>query len=110
MVLVLLLGTGFWWLGGLQPGSPGAVSSPAGWDPAAGPLSLVQAIELSQQRYAGEVIDAELKSVRGEDDGGGMYEIRLLTGPGNVLRIRIDASDGSFLEVDGHGLVEARRP
>jgi hypothetical protein len=74
-------------------------------------LELDQALARVQQRYQGRVIDAELKSAKPRDAGAvAVYEVRLLTPAGNVLKIRIDAADGRFLEVDGRGLVEARRP
>jgi len=74
-------------------------------------LELAEALAQVQQRYQGRVIDAELKSGKPRDWGAvAVYEVRLLTPAGNVLKIRIDAADGRFLEVDGRGLVEARRP
>ena len=39
-----------------------------------------------------------------------VYEVRLLTAHGHILRIRVDAYTGAFLEVDGHGFIEALRP
>ncbi|MCC5793236.1 MAG: hypothetical protein JJT85_00695 [Chromatiales bacterium] len=107
--LLLMVAAGGGWLATL-PDRPEPGPAPVSWSPGGGPPTLVDAIGLAQQRYAGTVIDAELRLAAARDTGNDLYEIKLLTGQGQVLRIRIDATDGSFLEVDGHGLVEARRP
>jgi len=39
-----------------------------------------------------------------------VYELRWLTPRGDVLRIRVSAVDGALLDVNGHGMLEARRP
>jgi uncharacterized membrane protein YkoI len=77
-------------------------------------LPVSRIIELVSARYAGKVIDADIKGSpksKGDDDESGVsYEVRLLTAGGNILRIRLNAYTGAFLEVDGHGFIEALRP
>lgn len=75
--------------------------------PAADLLPLPRILEIVASRYAGEVIDVD---VRGEDDDEFVYAVRLLTGNGNILLIEIDAEDGAFLGVDGRGFLEALKP
>lgn len=71
-------------------------------------LPLPRIIEIVASRYVGEVIDADVVAEDGDDDV--IYEVRLLTRTGNILRIRVDGEDGHFEGVDGHGFIEALRP
>ncbi|GGC75085.1 PepSY domain-containing protein [Vreelandella lutescens] len=73
-------------------------------------LSVDEAIAVVQQRYQGELLDIEMKSGRGWENSEQVYELRLLTAQGNVLKIRIAREDGRFLEIDGRGQIEARLP
>ncbi|MGQ2908974.1 MAG: PepSY domain-containing protein [Aliihoeflea sp.] len=70
-------------------------------------LPLSEIIAAVGERYHGEVVAAEV--VAGNDPDL-YYELRLITPAGNVLRIRIDAFTAAFIEVDGRGLVDARKP
>ncbi|HDZ48942.1 hypothetical protein LCGC14_0072890 [marine sediment metagenome] len=73
-------------------------------------ITVNEAIEIVQQRYQGELLDVDMKSGRGWEQSEQVYEMRLLTEQGNVLKIRLAREDGRFLEIDGRGQVEARRP
>ncbi len=71
-------------------------------------MPLPAVLERIAERYVGEVIDIEVDA--DDDDDDIVYQVRLLTERGNVIRIEIDAVTGAFLEVDGHGFIEALRP
>ena len=58
-------------------------------------------------RFDGTVIDADLMQAR---KGRVVYEVRLLSRQGNVIRIQLDAATGAFLDIEGHGFIEAQRP
>jgi len=58
-------------------------------------------------RFDATVIDADLMQAR---KGRVVYEVRLLSRQGNVIRIELDAVTGAFLDIEGHGFVEAQRP
>lgn len=73
-------------------------------------ITVNEAIEIVQQRYEGELLDVDMKSGRGWEQSEQVYEMRLLTPQGNVLKIRLAREDGRFLEIDGRGQIEARRP
>ena len=60
-----------------------------------------------EARYDGTVLDADIRSGK---EGRLVYEVRLLSRRGNLLQIRLDAASGAFLEVDGHGFIDALRP
>lgn len=73
-------------------------------------VPLLDAIETARARYAGTIIEADVVPPRPEEFAEIIYELRLLTEAGNVLRIRMDAVTGAFIDVEGRGLVEARKP
>lgn len=83
--------------------APGATQS------SSGRLSIIDAMQQVLERYEGDVVEAELKPGRPHEMTHTVYELRLLTPRGNMLRIRVDAANGDILEVDGRGLVDARR-
>lgn len=63
-------------------------------------------------RYRGRLIGAGIvRPTPHEQDLGAalVYEFRLMTPQRNLLRIRMDARDGRFLEVAGRGQIEAMR-
>ncbi len=76
-------------------------------------LPLSRIMDIVASRYVGKVIDADVTGVRRREiedrRSGVVYEIRLLTAKGHIIRIRIDAYTGAFLEVDGHGFLDALR-
>lgn len=72
-------------------------------------IPLSRAISLAEERYAGTVIEAEVKAGRPREKTPLVYELRLLTGAGYILKIRLDAMNGDFLEAEGRGLQGARR-
>lgn len=72
------------------------------------PLPEIMAIVT--ERYRGDITAAEVLPGKPDEEAALVYELRMLTPAGNVLRIRVDAYSGAFLEIDGRGLVEARKP
>lgn len=67
------------------------------------PLSEVLA--LARRIAPGKVIDVELESDVGIDDGGRgprwVYEIEVLTEDNRVIELEVDATTGQLLEIDG---------
>ncbi len=84
-----------------------AAASLADDRPRRGVLPLAAVLARVNGRFDGTVLDAD---IRGDDDGRLAYEVRFLTRRGNVIRIRLDAATGEFLEVEGHGFVDALKP
>lgn len=76
---------------------------------AAEPIPLARAVALVAERYHGRMVEAEVRPGRGHERTHLVYELRWLTPEGQVLRIRVSATDGAMLEVDGHGMLAARR-
>ena len=75
-------------------------------------IPLKRAVEIATQRFNGRVIAARLSGPSAHDREHGVvlvHELRLLTPDRDVLRIRLDARSGDFLEVAGAGLTRARR-
>jgi uncharacterized membrane protein YkoI len=71
-------------------------------------IDIMTAIETATERFEGRVIAADLGEGRdGEPDA--VYALRLLTESGDVIEIRIDAAEGRIIEVNGRGLVDARK-
>ena len=73
-------------------------------------LSPAQAVARAQERFKGELVDVELKRSKLDEPGEAAYEVKLITQDGDVIRVRIDAATGGFLEADGADLARARRP
>lgn len=86
---------------------PAMVAARADDRPRRGIVPLAAVLARVNARYDGTVLDAD---VRGDRDGRLAYEIRFLTRRGNVIQIRLDAGTGEFLEVEGHGFVDALKP
>lgn len=75
-------------------------------------VSLREAVRVASGRYRGRVIGAALLRPRPEEAARGVqlvYVLRLLTPEQDLLLVRIDARDASFLEAAGNDLVRARR-
>ncbi len=75
-------------------------------------IPLRRAIEIASARFEGRVIAARLTGPTPHERDRGValvHELRMLTPARDVLRIRIDARSGVFLEVAGAGLTKARR-
>ncbi|MFV0386342.1 PepSY domain-containing protein [Paracoccus sp. (in: a-proteobacteria)] len=76
------------------------------------PLPYHELAERVEERFAGRLIGARTDRPKPEEAGLGaalVYEFRLVTPQRNLLRIRLDARTGRFLEVAGRGLVAAWR-
>lgn len=75
-------------------------------------IALSRAVEIVTARFEGRVIAARLTGPAPHERARGVvlvHELRLLTPGRDVLRIRLDARNGDFLEVAGAGLTKARR-
>jgi uncharacterized membrane protein YkoI len=72
-------------------------------------IAITQAMARAQERFVGTIIEAELDVGRPHEKTDSVYQLRMLTERGDILRIRVDARDGTILEADGRGLVDARR-
>lgn len=64
------------------------------------------------RRYEGRLIGAQATRPTAEERGIGaalVYEFKLVTPQRNLLRVRLDARDGRFLDVAGRGQLQALR-
>jgi len=59
-------------------------------------LPLSRILEIAQQQVPGDVIEVELESKR----GALIYEIKVLTESGRVREVKIDARNGTVLEIE----------
>lgn len=76
------------------------------------PWPLHKSAEMVTSRYAGRIIAAQIEPPKPHERRSGVelvYEFRLITPRQNLLRVRINARDGAFLETSGRGQIEARR-
>lgn len=76
------------------------------------PLPFHELAERVAQRYRGRLVGAGIaRPTPPERDLGAalVYEFRVVTPQRNLLRIRLDARDGRFLEVAGRGQLQALR-
>jgi hypothetical protein len=73
-------------------------------------LPLPEAVRRVEARYLGRMIEAEVEQGRPHELADIVYVLRWRTPRGDILRIRVSALDGALLEVDGQGMIEARRP
>jgi uncharacterized membrane protein YkoI len=60
-------------------------------------LSLRTVLEHVERDYPGEVVEVELE----RDDRRWVYEIKLIRSGGGLLKLKLDASDGSVLSIKG---------
>lgn len=63
-------------------------------------LPLRQILDRAQAEFGGEFIEAELET-EGERP---VYEIKMITGAGNVIKLHYDARDGRLLRAKGRGV------
>jgi hypothetical protein len=73
-------------------------------------LPLPEAVRRVEARYLGRMIEAEVEQGRPHERADIVYVLRWQTPRGDILRIRVSALDGALLDVDGLGMIEARRP
>lgn len=71
---------------------------------------IVAAMTAATDRFAGQIVSAELVGGRQSERAQAVFEFRMLTVHGDILRIRVDAQSLDILDVDGRGLVAARKP
>jgi uncharacterized membrane protein YkoI len=62
-------------------------------------LPLRTILDKAAAEFPGELIEAELE----DEHGRLIYEIKLITPDGNVLKVYYDARDGSVLKTKGRG-------
>ena len=75
---------------------------------AADTIPLARAFAIVEERYRGRALDGTI--VRGrKHEPDLVYVISFRTDRGDILRIRLDAETGAFLEVAGRGQAEALR-
>jgi hypothetical protein len=68
-----------------------------------------QAVAAARDRYLGELIDVTTIVARPNEPHGMVFEVKLLSADGQIVRVRIHAADGRFLEAAGHDLTKAQR-
>lgn len=101
-------------------GGPSGHAEMLDWAPEFGPplaqefrvIALRRAIEIASARFHGRVIAARLTGPTPNERARGavlVQELRMLTPARDVLRIRLDARTGDFLEVAGRGVTRARK-
>ena len=73
-------------------------------------LPLPEAVRRVEARFLGRMIEAEVEQGRPHERADIVYVLRWQTPRGDILRIRVSAIDGALLDVDGAGMIEARRP
>lgn len=76
--------------------------------PGSGPIPLAHAMAIAEARYRGRAVDGSLEPGRRHEPPL-VYHIVMRTEAGAILRIRLDAETGEFLEVTGRGQIEALR-
>ena len=62
-----------------------------------------------EKQFSGRVLDAKLTDLAAGLHGW-IYAITFLTPQDNVLVLKVDAGTGVILQVEGHGIEEARKP
>ena len=82
--------------------------APAEAQSASDSVDIMAAIAAATGRFEGRVIAADLIDGR-DGEPVSVYSLRLLTPAGDVIEVRIDAGEGRIIEVNGRGLVEARK-
>jgi uncharacterized membrane protein YkoI len=69
-------------------------------------LPLRTIIERVEYDYPGQIIEVELE----RDDGLWIYEIELLRATGALLKLKVDAGDGTLLGIKGRDLERSTPP
>lgn len=59
-------------------------------------IDLGKAIDLAIRRVPGDVLKVELEN----EDGRFVYEVKVLAADGRVREIKLDAQDGSLIEIE----------
>lgn len=73
---------------------------------------LPELLEKVESTYQGKILEVELESEGSKSDDSGemlVYEIKLLTPQGNIVKLSFDASNLELLVVDGHDSEKARK-
>lgn len=121
LLATLMLAPAAWADEGMRDGRPHQIPEDMrDWAPEFVPLAgqefpviaLHRATQIVSARFQGRLIAARLTAPDPQERERGVVlvqELRLLTPDRDVLRIRLDARTGDFLEVAGRGLTRARR-
>ncbi|SDG12823.1 hypothetical protein [Pelagibacterium luteolum] len=72
-------------------------------------LDINRAIAVVTERFEGQIVAAEIADGRPHERVPLVFDFRLLTPQGAILRIRVDPFAWVIVDVDGYGLVDARR-
>jgi len=69
------------------------------------------ATAIARERFEGDVLDVRLDDAEDDEAAEEVYEVKLLTQRGIVIRVRVDADSGRYLSAAGDDLASAiRRP
>ncbi|MGY6272516.1 PepSY domain-containing protein [Achromobacter denitrificans] len=69
-------------------------------------LPLGAVLDIVERDFPGQVVKVEFE----EDDDEFIYEIRVLQSGGSILKLKIDARDGTLLGVKGRGIKFKGKP
>ena len=97
VVLLLAVGAGAFFVGNRHGGEHGPKKRPPGINLQGRPvIELGLAIEKATQLVPGDVLKVELES----EDNRYLYEVKVLAENGRVREIKLDAEDGSLIEIE----------
>lgn len=89
----------------------GVLALAVSFSPAEARISTADAAARAQERFDGQVVDVDLDD---DDDDGPkiwVYEIKLLTRDNVIIKVKINADTGAFIEAKGDNLIPyIRRP
>lgn len=66
-------------------------------------LPLRTILERVEREYPGQVIDVELEHKRRHGDERWVYEIKLLRSGGSLIKLKVDARDGTVIDAKSRG-------
>jgi uncharacterized membrane protein YkoI len=69
-------------------------------------LPLRTIIDKTERDYPGQIIEVELE----RDNGRWLYEIKLLREGGTLIKLKVDAGDGTLLGIKGRDIAPATTP
>lgn len=110
------------WSMGQRPASPPAVAAPSrdaddagsGWadPPSFRVISLSELMPRVAARFPGRLLAATLAPPEPDEQARGValvYDLRMLSPDGDMIRLRVDARDGAFLDIAARDLLRAQR-
>lgn len=97
LLLVAAIGAGAYFLGAHHSGHHKEHDRPEVIDVQGTPvIDLATAIELTLRQVQGDVLKVELEN----EDGRYVYEVKILATNGRVREVKLDAKDGSLIEIE----------